>query len=102
MKRRKKVPDIRTGIEVQYAYDGEKEHKLITVSLVKIDRRNEVIERNTVKDLHPIAKKKALDAALALHVMGGSIDVLIIDENLMRDEYLAINQSPIIIRESEE
>ncbi len=100
MKRKKKTPAVRSGIEVRYAYDGEKEHKMITVSLVKINNKNEVLERNTVKVLHPIAKKKALDAAKVLNIMGGRCQALIIDENLMRDEYLTINDSPIIINET--
>lgn len=101
MKHKKKIPAIRSGIEVRYAYDGVKKHKLITVSLIRLNRKNEILMRNTVKDLHPNAKKKALDAAITLNVMSGSINELVIDENLMRDEYLAINDSPIIIKEAE-
>ncbi len=100
MKKKKKIPAVRSGIEVRYAYDEKKEHKLITVSLVKINSKDEVLERTTVKGLHPNAKKKALDTAKALRIMAGPCQALIIDENLMRDEYLEISATPILVNDA--
>lgn len=101
MKHKKNIPAERNGIEVRYAYEGNKKRKLITVSRVKVNRNDEVLERNTLQELHPNAKKKALDTAKMLSVMSGRCQVLIVDENLMRDEYLQIHDSPILIKESE-
>ena len=99
MKRKKNIPAERHGLEIRYAY--EENRKSITVSLVTVDRRDQVTQRKTMKDLHPNAKKKALDTARMLSVMSGRCDVLIIDKNLMREEYLQINDSPILIQETE-
>ena len=98
MKRKKNIPAERRGLEVRYAYEDKR--KSITVSQVTVDRHDNVTERRLMKDLHPNAKKKALDTAKMLSIMGGRCDVLIIDENLMRDEYLQISESPILIRET--
>ena len=98
MKRKKNIPAERHGLEVRYAYEGRR--KSITVSQVTVDRHDAVTERRMMKELHPNAKKKALDTAKMLSIMGGRCDVLIIDENLMRDEYLQISENPILIRET--
>ena len=101
MKRKKNIPAERTGLEVRYAYEAGTNRKSITVSRITVDRHDRILSRSTLKELHPNAKKKALDTAKMLSIMGGSCQVLLIDENLMRDEYLRIDPSPILIRESE-
>ena len=100
MKRKKTIPAQRHGIEVRYAYEGKNAHKIITVSSVEADRKDRVLSRTTFTELHPNAKKKALDAAKALAVVGGRCEVLILDENLMREEYLTIHDTPVLVRES--
>lgn len=101
MKRKKTIPAVRQGLEVRYAYEGKKEHKIITVSRVSVGRKDEVTDRQILRELHPNAKKKALDTAKMLSVMAGRCEVLIIDENLMRDEYLTIDADPVIVKEEQ-
>lgn len=100
-RKKKKLPAERIAVEVRYAYEGHNSRKTITVSLVKIDPANQVTERNIVTSLHPNAKKRAFDSALTLSRMSayGAVSNLIIDENLMRDEYCAISKDPILIKE---
>ena len=102
MKRnKKKIAAERNAVEVRYAYEGKAEHKSITVSLVKIGPSDNVLSRNVISTLHPNAKKKAYEAARTLSVMSswGAISNLMIDENLMRDEYYNISAEPILIKE---
>ena len=99
-RKKKKLPAERPAIEVRYAYEGRKAHKSITVSLVKIAPDNEVIERNIVSSLHPNSKKRAYEIARTLSTMSAAAKTnLIIDENLMRDEYYTISEEPILVQE---
>ena len=99
-RKKKKLPAERSAIEVRYAYEGRNEHKSITVSLVKIDPSDEVIDRRIITSLHPNAKKRAFEVARTLSTMSAAgKSELIIDEHLMRDEYACISTDPIVLRE---